>query len=191
MALRGIPSIAPHRAIGKPPGATNLCTNGGFETNTTGWGTSGSDTITRSTAEKVEGAASLKITYVDVRDYAYFSITLPGAGTYTQSVSLFVPADYDGDAVGFRTTNFGGAGDVITLADMNIRDAWQRLAVSFTVSADLAGLVGYMRADGVSAPTSGKFIYIDAFQVERGGPTPYIPTDGGTATRGELLVVAP
>src|SRR3990167_8608460 len=41
---------------------TNLCTNGGFETNTTGWTTSGTSTIERSTAQAKFGAASAKCT---------------------------------------------------------------------------------------------------------------------------------
>ena len=184
-----VPSIGgAEGAVLAPPAATNLCTNGGFETNATGWGTSGSSTIARSTAAAFEGSASLKVTYVDNVDFAYFSITLPVAGTYTQSVSMYIPSAWDGTAIGFRTTNFGGAGDVIVLADMSKRDQWQRLEVPFTVSADLTGLVGYMRAE--TAPTSGRFIYIDAFQVELGPPTPYISTDGGTASRSAVEEVA-
>lgn len=189
MSLRGIPSIGPAQAVGMPPGSTNLCSNGGFETNTTGWGTSGSSTITRTTDEALVGTHSLEIAYVDNVDFAYFSITLPAAGRYTQSVGLFIPAAWDGTAVGFRTTGFGGAGDVIVLADMTIRDAWQHLQVPFTVAADLAGLVGYMRAEG-TPPTPGSVIYIDAFQVELGGATPYIETDGAPASREPLLALA-
>ena len=191
MALRGIPSIAPHRAIGKPPGATNYCLNGNVATNTTGWGTSGSSTIARSTEQVLYGTHSLKVTYVDNVDFVYYSVTLPAAGTYTHACSVYIPTAWDGTAMTLRIAGFtGSSGGANTSLDMTKRDQWQYVYSTFTVVAgDLAGFCLYVRADG--APTSGRFIYVSNGQIVAGGPVPYIPTDGGTASRGELLVVAP
>ena len=43
--------------------STNIVTNGGLETNTTGWVAQGTNTIARSTEQARSGAASLKVTY--------------------------------------------------------------------------------------------------------------------------------
>lgn len=191
MALGMIPSIAPQVALGRPTGATNLLTNGGFETNITGWTTSGTNTLARSTEQAHSGVASAKATYTDQDGLARNAITLTAAA-HMFSVWVYIPTAYDGAGI-ILTDNgdFAGAtGTQLDAADMDIRDAWQRLVADFTpVAGDLTGAL-HVRNNG-TAPTVGRFIYIDDVQIETGTvATPFILTDGSAASRARLKWVA-
>ena len=68
---------------------------------------------------------------------------------------------------------------------MELRDQWQRLVtpVLTPVAGDLAGTLQAVRAVG-TPPSAGRFLYIDAGQVEAGSTaTPYIHTDSAAASR--------
>ena len=186
-----IPSIAPGVAIGRPSGSTNELTNGGAETNTTGWVKAGTNTLDRSTEQAHSGAASFKATYQDSTTMAQYAITLT-AVAYTASCWMYIPTAYDGGAPRLERVGFVGAtGNTNAEASLATRDAWQRVVLAdFTpASGDLAGAIQVNVAAGV--PTAGRFIYIDDAQVELGVvATPYIHTDGATASRPALKWVA-
>lgn len=195
MAFRGIPTIAPG-PIGRPTGATNIVTNGGIETNTTGWAASGTNTIARSTEQAHSGAASLKITYSNsVTPMAVFEPPLVITDAlHTFSYWVYVPTAWDGGQIKIRhlTTIGGFTGSTATdeqYANMALVDQWQR--ISCVVDPDAGDLSGRLDVCTASAPTAGRFIYVDDAQVELGSvATPYIATDGASASRQPLKWVA-
>ena len=159
---------------------TNLVTNGGFETNTTGWTTGGTNTIAVSAAQQKFGAQSCLATYADNAVLADFAITITNA-EHTVSCWVYIPTDYDGDGVELRQLNYTVAASAVA-ADLGIRDAWQRLTLTFTPGADVIGNIQINNTG--AAPTATRFLYVDGVQVElQPLATPYVETDGGTASR--------
>lgn len=198
MALRGIPSIAPHRAAGKPTGSTNLCTNGGFDTNTTGWGGTQAN-VARVTTGALVGSGALKVTYTAGGTYyrAFSPVaSITGASNgRTFTLSGFVKGE--GDSIGLAlkvyANVFGGAGGELSGSDaFTLTAAWQRVLFTYTVvAADQTSIQAFFQRE-TDAPVAAEFFYIDAAQIEEQPfATPYIPTDGGTAARTASLVVAP
>lgn len=192
-ALTGDGRAYPDGSMGIWKAATNLCTNGGIETNMTGWSTLGTNTIARSTAQKKFGAASLIATYQDNTNLARFGITIT-AVAHVGSVWVYIPSDYDGGGVRMLASS-GFVGNTILnsahdQADMSKRDQWQRIWHSFIPDAgDLAGFPTVLQTG--AAPTAGKFIYVDGLQIEVGyRPSPYIETDGATAVRAKGRIQA-
>ena len=179
--------LAEPGGFGVWPAATNLCINGGGETNATGWAASSNYVISRSTEQAKFGAASLKSVFPASSTgtgTAVFAITLTAAA-HAGSMWVYVPTDYDGGALAAEFLNFGSPTVASTRAavDLGLRDQWQRLSVTITPAA--GDLVGDIRLtiDG-ALPTTGRAIYVDGVQVETGSiATPYIETDGATATR--------
>ena len=173
-------------SIGIWAAATNLVTNGGFETNTTGWTTGGTNTIARSTEQAKFGAASLKCTYSNNANLADFGITLTNAA-HSASVWVYIPTAYDGGGIELRQLNFTVAASAIA-ANMALLDQWQRIELpNFTPGIDVTGDI-QVNNTGV-APTAGRFIYVDGHQTElQPLCTPYVETDGGTAARSASVV---
>lgn len=187
--MTSIPSISPPFApLGHMKAATNLVTNGGFETNTTGWGDGGNTTLTRSTEQANSGTASGKSVMDSTSGVenacAFYPITFAGAGTYTLSAWVYIPTAWSGGTVALDHSGFAGsspADGTDVNADMDVRDGWQRLGSTVTIAG--GDLAGNMRVVATSIE-SGEFIYVDDAQIESGSvATPYVPTDGGTATR--------
>ena len=195
MAFRGIPTIAPG-PIGRPTGATNVVTNGGLETNTTGWAAIGTNTIARSIEQAHSGAASLKVTYQDAASpmAAFQPPLVITDDLYTFHYWVYVPAAWDGGQIRIRNGATIGAftGSTATdenYANMALVDQWQR--ISCVVNPDAGDLSGRLDVCAASAPTAGRFIYVDDAQVELGSvATPYIATDGASASRQPLKWVA-
>jgi hypothetical protein len=166
------------------PAATNLVTNGGFTTNTTGWTAGGTNTVTRTTARAKFGAASAFLAYADNATLASFGITLTAAAHSTE-IWVYVPASYDGTDPEVQMTGFVVATGTLTAnISLTTRDAWQRITVPNFVpdAGDIAGFLSIV--ENGTPPTVGRGIYIDGAQIEAtASSTPYIETDGGTATR--------
>lgn len=170
------------------PAATNLCTNGGFETDTTGWTAGGTNTIASSATQFKFGAKSNLATYSNNATLADYAATIANVA-HTVSVWLYIPAAYDGAGIELRQLNYTVAASA-TNASMATRDAWQKATLTFTPGADVIGNIQVNNTG--AAPTAGRFIYIDGFQIETGSiATPYIETDGGTASRSAGRVRAP
>lgn len=165
---------------------TNLCTNGGFTTNTTGWTTGGTNTIASGTSTvPMFGTKSCLFTYSNNTTYLSFAITLT-ATTYICSCWVYLPGGvtgFDGQAITLTDNgSFVGATVVTGAVDMTITDRWQRVQCSITpVGGDLAGTLVLLGSG--TAPTAGRTFQVDGVQIQLGStPTPYIETDGGTAT---------
>ena len=189
-----IPSIAPG-PIGRPKAATNLVTNGGFETNTTGWAAAGAGaTLSRVTNDSAEGAACASVACdggtarqgLQLSSGSRAAVT-PGA-TYTLQARLKMDAGLTYE-VGFDqyTAISGGAFVSGNQATGTATGDWQSVTLTVTVSGTTNGLAVFVRKNNVTAAT----VKADAIQVEAGSiSTPYIATDGGTASRNALKWVA-
>ena len=174
--------LTPPAGVGIWPAATNLVTNGGFETNTTGWSTTSpgfwlasGGSFTRVTNESKFGTASARLQVSQTNRGAAFAVTLAATTTYT--VSLW----YKGTGNG--TQFFFGEADSGTSSFILIEESapdWTRASVTFTTSADTACVIGLR---GTQATPTVDY-YIDGVQIETGPiATPYIETDGATASR--------
>lgn len=167
--------------------ATNLCTNGGFETNTTGWTAWGAEaSISRVTTQAKFGSASLEVVVTDLGNRGTgVKVSLSATTVYTFSAWVKVPtgatvrlAVYDTPA----TTQLGGVNVVGN-------DDWQRASVTFTSDGDGGDHNFYIMT---FADYNAVTFYIDGVQIETGFiATPYIETDGATAVRDAAYVRAP
>lgn len=174
---------AQESSVGIWQAATNLETNGGFETNTTGWTTGGTNTIARSTTQKLFGADSLKATYADSTSLAIHAGITFTAARYVASRWVWIPTAWDGGQIQITVANLTSVTTNWSAhADMALRDQWQRIRVAFT--PDAGDLTGDIRVIAASAPTATRFIYVDGAQHELASiATPYVETNGGTASR--------
>lgn len=150
------------------PATTNLVTNPSFEVDADGWIT-GQTSLAASAEQAYDGTKSGKIVCVGANSgLAGWQITLPGAGVYSFSGRLWIPADFDGAAPTFELELFAGATGTITVnASLAIRDAWQRLALpNVTIGADVNGYISCN--ENGAQPTAGRVLYVDAWQAEAG-----------------------
>lgn len=171
-------------SIGVWEATTNLVTNGGAETNVTGTTALSSNTIARSTAQAKFGTASFLCTYQDNITVFRWGITLTAAA-HSLGMWVYVPTNYDGTALKIGASGFTSATQPAdTAVNMSLRDQWQWVKFeNFTPDAgDLAGNLNLYESGSV--PTAGRFVYVDGVQCEAQPLcTPYVHTDGGTASR--------
>jgi hypothetical protein len=168
------------------PTGTNLCTNPGFETDTSGWaGYDSGAVIARDTTKAKYGLSSLKITPPGTNIAVRAAFTLNGQSTGAQfnfsayvmpTSSRNVRISIDGLTSGnvFSST----IGSVDTVLTPNV---WTRISVSGTVLAGAPNLrftVGYRSLDGTMAP-AGETLNVDAAQIVSGVLLlPYVDTSG-------------
>jgi hypothetical protein len=171
--------------------STNLITNGGFETNTTGW-TSGLYMVNVSTharvnTEKKFGSWSLKVTTdgVEALEGAESSSGIAAISGQTYTASMWVKAPV-GKALRLELYNSGAGG--ISFQQFTGTGAWQRVTTTGVATTTSLGVA--IRLDFAA---QGVFdFYIDGVQLEeRPFATPYIHTDGGIVTRSAGRVEAP
>ena len=200
MALRGIPSIAPAGYVGRPTGATNLIANGDFETDATGWTAQGAGTgVTSQTP--TAGAAPFgakvgRITGSSSTNARIFQTVVvnptQGAAYKGQGRIRAGNAGAVGLTALVQLQEVGGAmASNVSTTLVTLTADWQYLQVTRTVvQADRTALDFYI---GVfdAAVEAGDQIEVDGCQAEPGPvATPYIETDGATATRQPLKVIA-
>lgn len=165
----------PSSMMGCWKAATNLLSNGGFESNTTGWTAHANSTITRVTSVAKFGNASgeMVLSGVAAGEGMYQTFTATAAVYALQvwakgsgTIRLAVARDSDG---GLAQT-----GSTFTLTS-----SWQRLV--FTTTALTATTWRFI----IHTATAQAITFqVDGAQVELGPVrTPYIETDGGTASR--------
>jgi hypothetical protein len=135
---------------------TNKVLNPSFETGTTSWAVSGSNTLVKSDEQARKGRYSGKATYQSSVTMATYSITLTAA-QHAVSVYLYIPTNWDGGTISLQAILFTGATGTLSVnADMSIRDRWQRVSLVFTpAGGDLTGTFAIIAA---SAPTVGRSI---------------------------------
>lgn len=145
----------------------NWITNSGFESNTTGHAATGTSTIARSVVRSHSGIASLLCTYQNSTTLDEYAITLPVVSqSYTYTAWVWIPANWDGGQIQLTIASFTSSATVSSaFADMTKTGQWQRIKLTFSVASDVAGL---LRVIAATAPTAGRFIYVDDMQVEPG-----------------------
>lgn len=184
--VQGDGAAYPDSSVGVWPAATNLYPNGGFESGTSTWINGARATWSRSSEQAKFGTYSGKLTCDGTGTQLGISGNLSGIlSTTTQyviSMWVYIPSGWDGgNVVASDAGTFSGATIVNGTASAALVDQWQRITMTLLTAADVNGNV-YLYSS--STPTSGKAIYIDGFQLETGSiATPYIETDGGTASR--------
>jgi len=186
-SLQGDGRQPPDSSTGIWEATTNLITNGGFETNTTGWAIGTAGTITRDTTKSKFGSASLKMVHSGVGQANSPSFTITNTSTYTLSYWYYVPSGQTG-VTSFETpfTGFSTSQDVFTPTF----NQWTRRTITLTANAT-TGQVGF-RLFPDAGTTGGQFFYIDGVQVEQKAyATPYVETNGGAASRSAARVQLP
>lgn len=150
---------------------TNLCTNGDFETNVTGWTAAGSNTIARSTAQAKYGSASARCTYGnggggDTNVGSWPCTLTPVQQVFSKWVWIPSSPNYTGSGVTLSAEGFtSAAGTLSASANLSLRDQWQRLTIAFTPAA--GDLAGFLVARAIGAANTN-FFYIDGIQIEKG-----------------------
>ena len=172
----------PDSSYGIWEATTNLVTNGGFESNTTGWANNwagnsgGASTIAQSSTQTKFGTHSLSVAVTGNSQGAYFALTPTNGTTYTYSAWAWIPT---GLTVVITSTNATSSNYIGT-------NSWQRLTYTYTAGGTDTGV--YIRTN---ATGSGTF-YIDGVQAEQKPiATPYVETNGSTASRSAARVQAP
>lgn len=150
-----------------PTATTNLITNPSGELNTTGWTAQGTNTIARSSTQSFKGDYSFLCTYQDNNTFARFALTFPTVSvTYKYTAWVWVPAAFDGAGVTLGIANLTGATATIVsqwTEGVDNTDDWVFLETTIAMSTDVTGDVSIE----TSSVTAGKFIYVDAVQVEQ------------------------
>ena len=158
---------------------TNLHTNPSFEVDTTGWTTFGTNTIERKSWVAYIGTYSCKATYQDDTRFMTDDVTLVGATQYYARAMLYVPGDWDGGDIRVLFNNFSDdTTSIVTTwtAGVSPTNAWFEIVAESTIGADLTGNI---LISTTSAPTAGRFIYIDRCFLYAGtdAALPYIDGD--------------
>lgn len=162
----------------------NLWINPSFEVDvTTGVLISGNNTNEQSTDKVKVGTYSCKSTYIDdqyIWRTGTNAITAAGALEHHLHAWVYIPSNWDGGTLRWRTLNFISGSPSTTDLDMDKTDQWQFVDTYITPDVgDLTGDIGLQIVGG--SPTAGRFIYIDAVQFEnKDYPTPIAIGDMGT-----------
>lgn len=184
---------APESSVGIWRGTTNLVTNGSFETNTNEWQGDAGVTLARDTTTAQHGTASLRVTTDGtVSDQGAWT---PPAGTY-MAVSANQPYTVScwlrgSGTVFFKIAWYDSANTWI--GDSNgtsiaLSSSWQRYAFTATAPLNAAKARIGIRTTSTQATT----FWIDAVQFEQlSFPTPYVHTNGATASRSTPAMVIP
>jgi hypothetical protein len=137
----------------------NRLTNSSFETDVTGWSSSGTPTVSRSTTRAQRGVASMLITWGGSAGQSVTSDNITGltvGQVYTFSAYVWVPA-------GHSTVQLTQAGGAIG-ASSTQTNTWQQLTVTFTATATSH----QVRIRPTGTPTAGHQVWMDAAKVEQG-----------------------
>lgn len=187
--VQGDGRVAPDSSYGIWQAATNLETNGGYESGTTNAAANdATTTITTSQTAVKFGTHSLKV--VDQGSVVGEGVNVISTGaaastTYTFSTWIYSPTAtqlyatlQDRDSSGAFLRNATGVGGLITLP----AGSWQRFSWAWTTGASTARVE--LQLDNTSLGAQAKTYYLDGVQVEQNAfSTPYVQTDGATATR--------
>ncbi|MFF4347527.1 carbohydrate binding domain-containing protein [Streptomyces sp. NPDC001530] len=152
----------------------NHVVNPDFETDTSGWTSSGTPTITQSTAQAQRGTGSMLTTWGAVSSQSVRTTVngLDIGATYTASAYVRVPA---GDqAVRLKMATSGGT-DFAFGSYSTLNDTWQQITCTFTATETSAQL----RINPNTPTGAGDLVYVDTVQVQQGSTAaPFTTLDG-------------
>lgn len=173
--------LSPQQYVRVSKGQNNLCTNGDFETDATGWNNGGGSqpNPTRSNDYARYGSYSLKCGGgTSGTLLASFVITFPSAGTYTMQASVYIPSDWDGGSLNLSHAALFTGSTILYQDSTSEKGKWVDL--QFTVTVVSGDLSGALRLYTSAAPaTSGKYVYMDGVMIANDSIP--IPFGGGTA----------
>lgn len=188
--------LAADSSFGIWEATTNLCTNGGIETNTTGWGTAGA-TISRSTANYKFGTASISCTTNGsvIREGCYWTndgTAMSGiAAGDIVTVSVWVKAT-SGRTMQLEAVPRSGGTNLsgVVVVPFTTTGLWQRITATTAVLPATADNVAFTVYNQTSIQVHT--FNVDGAQVEEQPlATPYVHTDGASATRSAARVQGP
>ncbi|MFF3643373.1 carbohydrate binding domain-containing protein [Streptomyces sp. NPDC002564] len=148
----------------------NHLLNGDFEQGVTGWSSSGTPAMARSTTRAQRGVGAMLITWGGVDNQSITGDAMTGlivGQAYVFSAYVWVPP---GNTAVRLTVANGNLGNPST-----VTGAWERLTVTWTASATSHQI----RIRHNTIPSNGHQVWMDAAQVEEGStPSAYSPLDG-------------
>ena len=155
---------------------TNIVTNGGAETNLTGWPFGADTTLTRSQEQAVYGVSSFKLV-AGTSGIARHPYTVTPLTTYTKQCQVF--RTETARAFTLQARNHDNTLDIASVVIPTVL-GWNYVTLTYTT---LAGqTTGHFRLFGDNGGLVT--LYMDGAQVEPGSiATPYIHTDGAAKTR--------
>ena len=182
----------PDSSYGIWEGTTNLIPNGGFESNTTGWASNNGAhaTPSRDTTTSKFGVGSLKV----VTD----STTQTGVQVTTNTISASASTIYTASAwvnapLGQSMQLVFNAYNVNTFINSIITTftgtgSWQRVTATLTTGVGTNNVDPFIVTNSATATT----FWVDGAQIEqKSTATPYVETNGATASRTAARVQAP
>lgn len=186
--------LTPPAGVGPWSAATNLVTNGGFETDATGTFAQGggTTTVTRVTDEAKFGSASMRaVTDGNAGDQGIGIGTATGGATNAIVVSPSTAYTFSGWAKGTGTIKinvnwYTSGGAYISTSSgtsgaITLSSSWSRLSRTFNSPATAARATMFFLT---SVTNQAITFYVDGVQAELGSiATPYIETDGSTESR--------
>lgn len=182
--VQGDGLTSPDSSYGIWDGTTNLFTNGGAETNLTGFTAIANGVLTRDTTESKFGSASAKVVDPGGANFSGLNIgavTGLAAGSVTASVWL------KGTGTCSLRLSENGVGSTDS-STITLTSTWTRYSVTRTWTATASATLYVWTAFGTAAFTA----YVDGVQVEQKAiATPYVHTNGATATRAFGQVTLP
>ncbi len=143
----------------RPKAFTNILTNPSVETNKTGWNNAGTNTVTQSTAQSYFGYQSNLCTYQDNTTLLQSDALTFTAAEYVWQAWVYIPSGWDGGAVQLAIANLTSVVTNTATTTTTTADQWVQLLMTFT--PDAGDLSGNVQVETASAPTAGKFIYVD------------------------------
>jgi type IV pilus assembly protein PilA len=190
-ALQGDGRAAPDSSTGIWEATTNLSVNGGMETNANNWtGATAGASHTRDTSVFKFGSASMQVVHYM---WGGGNVTTGGTGfqipvTANQSYTL---SSWEQGANGtplniqIEWTNAGGSTISSSTLAYSGASTWQRVSVTGVAPATAVSADLQFNDNGANAATYS----IDGIQLEaKTSPTPYVETNGSSATRGAARV---
>lgn len=176
------------------PATTNQVTNGSFVTNTTGWA-SVSSTIARVTTEGKFGSTALRIitsNATGTEGAQANAVTTGVASGDIWSASAWIKGTSGTARIRIREYSNAGGTTLITThssADVTITSSWQRITITSTA---LNAAVASLRLEVSTNSQQNITFYIDGCQLEeKTYATPYVETDGASASRSAARIQMP
>jgi RHS repeat-associated protein len=192
-AVQGDGRAAPDSSFGIWEQTTNQMPNGGAESNTANWAGIGNVTTSRDTGWSKFGSASIKtVTAGSVSGQGMTAQTNTGlaltAGT-AEKGSVWVKGSGSFSAL-LRITNSDGSVTNGTAVSVTLSTTPQRITVGATVASGKTGSKVELRL--TTSKAAAVSFWADGAQIEKLSiATPYVHTDGATASRGASRVQAP
>jgi prepilin-type N-terminal cleavage/methylation domain-containing protein len=188
--VQGDGRAPPTSSTGIWEGATNLAPNGGFETNTVGWANRNSGvTISRVTSDRVFGSACLQIvSNGSLSDQgAVTQQASPIAVTANSAYTISFWARYTTLSSGDAQLNITPQPVATAQRTITLTNSWQQYTYTFTNDSNTTMFVI------ISSVTSSSMTWLlDGFQIEKKPvSSPYVETNGASATRGAARVQIP